>query len=450
MTFRSPFELINIPDAAWRQESTRRILEERAAGPLFRFAQKYGISQTRLGIAVGMSQPYVNDIINGRRGTVTAIESWVRIAEGLNMPDHARMALGLAPATLGKTNATYNDGTAVTEGKRPNDPLPASDISDLTAEVIASDTDGEAIDQLAHTTEYLAETHTQLSAKKVLAEVLRLHGQTQKLLGRRQRLSQKRELFRIESQLLAHACLLFGDLQQDATAEKYGEASLLFAREAGASEATSWTAQAKTLRWQERFVESAEMARRGFDHSALTPVKVQLASQEANAAALLGDASRAREALSRAEATADQVTPDSGISVWSFPVARQAIFSLSVALHTNDPDAALRASAMADDAWKSGVPRVLATWAQVRVGAGIAHLMKGSLDGAIEEVTPVLTLAPELRVATVTAYLKNLDKRLDQQHFEHSNEALALREQIRAFIATSLTLPEDPSMADGG
>jgi hypothetical protein len=96
---RSPSEPIAIPDEAWRQEPTRRILQDRAAGPLFQFAQKYGISQTRLAAATGLSQGRINDLIKGRRGNITAIDSWERIAEGLRMPSHARVVLGLAPTS---------------------------------------------------------------------------------------------------------------------------------------------------------------------------------------------------------------------------------------------------------------------------------------------------------------------------------------------------------------
>jgi hypothetical protein len=184
------------------------------------------------------------------------------------------------------------------------------------------------------------------------------------------------------------------------------------------------------------------MARRGYDCSPATPIRVQLASQEANAAALLGDAKRARDAMRRAEAAAESVEPDSGVSAWSFPAARQAIFALSVAIHTNDPDAALRASAMAQSAWASGVPRVSATWAQIQAGAGIAHLMKDSLDQTIQEVTPVLELPPEFRVATVTAYLKDLDRRLGDPRFICSRDAITLRREIQDFITAAPALPK--------
>jgi transcriptional regulator with XRE-family HTH domain len=96
---RSPFEPIKIPDEVWRRESTQQILRDRVAGPLFAFAQKYGISQPRIAAATGVSQGRINDLIHGRRANIIAIDSWERIAEGLGMPNHARMALGLAPAS---------------------------------------------------------------------------------------------------------------------------------------------------------------------------------------------------------------------------------------------------------------------------------------------------------------------------------------------------------------
>lgn len=430
---QSPFEPIAIPDDAWQQESTRQILQERLAGPLFGFAQKYGISQTRLAAATGLSQARINDLIHGRRGNITAIDAWIRIADGLNMPNHARVAMGLAPVAL------------VSAPPRPTGakkPAGVEGVAGLIRDIVATETNDEAIDQLARATDSIAESHTQVPARMALGQVLRLHAETQTLLKRQQRLRQKRELFRIESHLLAHAGLLFGDLEKNVTADDYGEASLLYAQEAGANEAIAWTVRAKTLRWQERFVESADMARRGYDCSPATPIRVQLACQEANAAALLGDAKRAREAMRRAEAAAEAIEPDSGTSAWSFPVARQAIFALSVAIHTDDPDEALRASAMAHSAWASGVPRVPATWAQIQAGASIAHLMKDSLDQAVQEVTPVLTLPPELRVATVTAYLRSLDRRLSDPRFGRSKDALALRRDIRDFITAAPVLPE--------
>lgn len=91
------FEPASIPAQAWHQEATQDLLRGRRAGDLFRLAQKYGMSQMRIAALTGQSQGRVNDLIHGRRGNITALDAWERIADGLDMPDHARIILGLAP-----------------------------------------------------------------------------------------------------------------------------------------------------------------------------------------------------------------------------------------------------------------------------------------------------------------------------------------------------------------
>jgi tetratricopeptide (TPR) repeat protein len=316
---------------------------------------------------------------------------------------------------------------------------PLVDVRRISAWLSYTNVSDDAVDALAQAGISLARAHIQAPPKNVLSEVLRLHQQAQAFLqGGKQKLRQTRELMRINSDLLAHACVLLGDLGQNRIAAEYGGAALIFAREAEADEAIAWSAKAKTARWQGRYVEAADMAKRGFEVSRLTPTRIELAYREALSAALLGDTGRSREALERAERTAGTLpSNEDGISVWSFPIERQAVFGLSVALRSGDPDTALRAAATADAGWATGDPRNPANWAQVRVGSAMAHLMKNALDGATEEVIPVLDLHPNLRIETVTGYLRDLDRLLGQPRFSGSKAAAELSEQIREFNSTA-------------
>jgi hypothetical protein len=143
----------------------------------------------------------------------------------------------------------------------------------------------------------------------VLRDVLRAHRRTQELLHTgRPRLSQTRDLLRIDGQVLAHASVLLGDLGRDHDATKYGRAAQLCLQEADASQAPAWYALAKTARWQRDYATAADLASRGFEHGPITPMSVQLASYEANASALLGDHQRAREALTRSKRIAQALT----------------------------------------------------------------------------------------------------------------------------------------------
>src|SRR5215813_5656062 len=90
-----------------------------------------------------------------------------------------------------------------------------------------------------------------------------------------------------------------------------------------------------------------------------------------------------------------QVSPSPG----SFPPERMTLFRLSVALHTGDPDSVLLGAAGTSAAWDAEGPHVPAAWAQIRIGAGIARMLKDEPDGAAENVRPVFDLPPGLRIA---------------------------------------------------
>ena len=369
---------------------------------------------------------------------VAAPDALVRMIRGWERGDHMLSErYELLYRRLGLERAL---GPAQTPGIR--DPGPyriPDDAARVTAWVAATNTTDDAIEEIDRAAAYLAEAHAQLPARKVLSEVLALNRDVHALLrGGRQRLRQTRRLLEIHSRLMAHACVLLGDLGRAQAAREYGTAALLLAQEAEADEAIAWSVQAKTARWAGGFVEAAEFARRGFEVSGPTPTRVELAYREANAIALFGDASRARKALQQAEHAAEELSVDThDASLWSFPSGRQAVFSLSVALHTGDAAGALHAAASAEVGWNGGAPKVLATWAQVKAGAAMAYLMLDSLDGAAAQVAPVLELAPEMRIGTVTGYLEPLDQMLSQPRFAGNGLAAGLRQQISEFISAS-------------
>lgn len=314
-------------------------------------------------------------------------------------------------------------------------PIPVNnDVLEHAAWIERTNVGDSTIGMLDEMRHHLTQRHTQTPPAPMLADVLRLHRRVQGLLRcGKQRLHQTRELFRIDAELLAHACILLGDLYDDESAIVYGRAAVLSAQEAGISEAAALSAQAKTERWRRRYAASADAARRGYDCSPPTPLRVLLASQEANAASLLGDFVRAREALHRADEAAEFVAADSGLTPWSCPPPRRALYALSVALQAGDHCAALQAAAAAEDAWANGAPWVGGTWAQVRFGAGIAYVMMGDLDAAAEQVAPGLSLPPEHRLSTITNYLVRMDALLAAPRFRGSNGVTTLREQIRTF-----------------
>jgi hypothetical protein len=324
------------------------------------------------------------------------------------------------------------------------------DAVGLATWITASNTSDDAISQIDGARAALAEAHTRLPPGRVLADVVSLHNQVHALMnGGRQRSRQARELFRIDADLLAHTSLLLDDIDHDRAARAHGETAALCAEEAGYSPAFALSAQAKTARWQgvrlgprdgaRYFARSADLARQGFERSPLAaPVRVLLANQEASASALLGDTRRARRALLDAQDAASRLPAgDSGLSTWSCPAPRQALYALSVAIRLRDPDEALRAAEMADAAWASGASWLYGVWSLIRIGAGTAYVLKGDLDSAAGQIDAVTTLAPAFRISTITGYLADLASLLGQRRFVGDDTARDLLAQIAAFTAAA-------------
>ncbi len=88
-------EPLRVPRNFWSEAEVLGALRARDMGALFRLvAEHVGGSQTRLGAAVGLEQGYVSRVVAGRK--ITSIDVLERIADGLDMPDDARNAMGLA------------------------------------------------------------------------------------------------------------------------------------------------------------------------------------------------------------------------------------------------------------------------------------------------------------------------------------------------------------------
>jgi hypothetical protein len=106
---------------------------------------------------------------------------------------------------------------------------------------------------------------------------------------------------------------------------------------------------------------------------------------------------------------------------------------MSVAIRLRDAEAALRAADEADAGWAAGEPWLYAVWSLIRIGSGIAYVMKGDLDAAASQVNSVITLDPPYRIATITGYLADMDSLLRQRRYAGEARARDLRQQIQAF-----------------
>jgi hypothetical protein len=68
----------------WRRPAIRLVLENRDFTSLFRYLQKIGYSQARIGALTDQSQPEVSAVIHGRQ--IMTYDVMKRIGQGLGIP----------------------------------------------------------------------------------------------------------------------------------------------------------------------------------------------------------------------------------------------------------------------------------------------------------------------------------------------------------------------------
>jgi hypothetical protein len=113
VTRRKTFDPAAVPPDFWRRDDVRMALARREVGRLFGIylGAFTGCTQTQLALLTEHDRSDVSNFVRGTRGPrVTDIDVLNRIADGLAMPDEARVLLGLAPADVTLSAIRY--GTA--------------------------------------------------------------------------------------------------------------------------------------------------------------------------------------------------------------------------------------------------------------------------------------------------------------------------------------------------
>ncbi|GAA4630346.1 hypothetical protein GCM10023196_055340 [Actinoallomurus vinaceus] len=127
---------LEIPPSLWNGDEVLAALARRDIGQLFRLVRQYiGASQTQIAAACDMTQGKVSEYMKRGGRQVLALEVFERIADGLDMPDDARMTLGLAPRSFRTPPQPGSSGWLA-------DP---SLFGSLGGSPYASDEDGESV-----------------------------------------------------------------------------------------------------------------------------------------------------------------------------------------------------------------------------------------------------------------------------------------------------------------
>ena len=441
-------EPIHLPAELWWDPSVLALCRDHDANGLFRLAKSYGISNERLAYWVGTEAGEISKRINDRiSGPIIAINRWLRIADGLNMPDRARRAAGLAshPSSVvsipRSTAAVPNAGLRLTEGVL----MMAADESAQFAEWAEAANAGRfSVDQLAAELRRLSVAYLTGSPVPVFIGTRAVRDKAVRLLQGHSAPARARDLYTVAGYACTLLAWISGDLGQLGAAETHGRTAWVCAELADSPELRAWvlSTQSKNAFWDRRLSDAVEFARAGQAIGRTTSVGVLLAAQEADAASQMGRTADAWTALGVLADARDAVDrPDEVGGLLSCDTARQGNYAAAVYVRTGRPGDALREAHAALSQYRDGDGHARGTEMQLHISRALGHLHGGALDGAAEALGTVLTAPPDERLAPVAGRLGEVTTALLDHRFTGSRVADSMREAITDYRSVALPLP---------
>jgi hypothetical protein len=257
------------------------------------------------------------------------------------------------------------------------------------------------------------------------------------LLQGHQRLRHRRDLYVVGAKACAFLAWAVGDLRQLSVAAAHGRTALILAEEAdhAGARALACCALSKTAFWDGRRTKARDLARRGYECCPANSTRVLLSCQEADAAELPA----AHEDMGRAlRAHAEIVLEDDLGGVFGCGKARLANYLMGVHLRAGEVSAVLK---VADSAAVCEPGEVVGygTRGQIQIGAGVAYLRSGDLEGAADRLGPVLALPVDQRLATLTDRLGAVGSMLVAPRFGTERKAHALAENIGTYCGEAVS-----------
>ncbi|HEV2376188.1 MAG TPA: hypothetical protein VGS19_28965 [Streptosporangiaceae bacterium] len=290
----------------------------------------------------------------------------------------------------------------------------------------------------------LARDYVHAPPYPLLLDVKRLRDRVFGKLHGHQRPGLSRDLYLVASQVCGMLAWMSGDLGYQQAAQAQAWTAWVCAEHADHDGARAWVraTQSKLAYWDNRYVESAQLAEDGLTYAAPGSVPTLLASQMARALARAGRADEAGQALSRARAERERAAGEDEVGgAFGLTSAQYHYMAGTTQLWRHDPGQAISESAQAIELFQARQPTEAHYGPEslTRVDQACAHLQQGDLDGAAAALGPVLALPADLRLELLTQNLHVARQALVQPAFRDAVTARNLQEEIETYCRESIT-----------
>ncbi|MGI5255645.1 hypothetical protein [Actinacidiphila glaucinigra] len=299
----------------------------------------------------------------------------------------------------------------------------------------------------------LAGLYTRVPLGTILDDLTDLQDRTFRLLeSGRAKPAQHRDLYLLAAVLSSMLAKASHDLRDPRSAMMQARTAAVCAEQADHTAMSAWVLGLQSLisYWANRPDDALHYARKGSVVGAdvFGSVGVWLASLEARAAGVLGDAATVDTATHRATALRERTTHDDLDALggnFVFPTIRQDYYTVEARVLLGQGDAELARSA--EDAVRGFANHDDPNWAfgdeaGAQSNLALARLYLGDLDGAAEAVHPVLDLPAAQRNAPIISSVERVRVSLTRGPVRDAVAARELREEITAFASRpALALP---------
>jgi len=288
----------------------------------------------------------------------------------------------------------------------------------------------------------LASDYQHAAPYPLLLETKRLRDRVFRKLQGHQRVGQTRDLYLIAAQVCGLLAWMSDDMGYLRAADAHAWTGWVCAEQANHDGARAWirVTQSKLAYWDERYIESMELAEDGLRYPSADSGQAMLALLQARALARLGRHQEAGAALAGARTRLEQAGPDEVGGLWGVSQARYHHLAASTNLSRQDPGQVLAETRQALDLFEAAPAHERYYGAEIgtRMDEAQAHLLSHDLDGAHASLRPVLALARENRNEPLTRHLGHVRQALTAPAFRDAALARELQEEIETYSRESI------------
>ncbi|MFJ9961266.1 helix-turn-helix domain-containing protein [Streptomyces avermitilis] len=426
--------------ANWDFGLASRLIRERA-----------GLRQDDMAFMTGLSQSFLSMLEAGNR-RLTNLDKAARFLQGIGTPD-ALLAPPFREHPASSTPARVPYSGPGRHGTRPA-PHDTPDVNDLAAqaavqslhftdEITKTNVSDIELEGLESTLAQIASDYVHAPLRRIFTDLVTTRDRLFSLLTGRQPLGQTRELLLLAGTsclLLAHASQNLGD--EDAAIAQL-QTAWTFAEQADHNDLRAWVKGTAALiaEWSTRRQTALDYTRQAIQLTAGGQTRIRIAAIEARAAARIGDRTTAMGALENLQRARDQSADPDALTrfggLLTFPEAKQEYYIGGTFALLGEHQRAEQHATAAIELYENGSKehRSYGDEALARLDIVTARITAGEIEGAGEQLEPILELPPDRRIRQLGDAMNAVTSLLEEPRFARSSVARELADATRGYQA---------------